>query len=597
MSEALISELFALFDRVVLRRHDDGAFAVLGKAPTWFTRQFLRDGGTPDRLRLEDVSAFLAFFLEEAGELWAGGQHGRLASGPWSEPVAAADECYFEAEALSIPAGNFLAILRRGSHDEQHEVLQRARSASLRSEYDIAELRRSENDLQTLTAKLEASLALVARSREDMLAILNQLRIAILMTDADGKLTFLSESCQKILGVCEADLLGRHWFEACPWGENEKRCLSELCALPPHQREKVVGSLSTPAGRQFWMEIEVHDDPRDPRRKMFFLYDMTQVHDLRRMLADRAHFHDLVGKSKPMLTVYQQIRDLAKVDTIVLIEGATGTGKELVARAIHSCSARKDKPFVAVNCAGLTDSLLGSQLFGHKRGAFTGAIEDQKGVFEEAAGGTVFLDEIGDISNAVQTSLLRVLQEKEITRLGEARPRKVDVRIIAATHRDLNVEVEAGRFRMDLLYRIRVARIPLPPLRERREDIVLLAGEFLKRSCAATGKAVQRISDEALGLMLAYAWPGNVRELQSAVEFAVIRCGGPVVGPQDLPPEIVQHGPVGTPITLPAPEGDERERIIAAIRAAKGNRTTAARMLGYSRSTLYRRLTELNIQT
>ena len=183
--------------------------------------------------------------------------------------------------------------------------------------------------------------------------------------------------------------------------------------------------------------MDVKDDPRDARGKIFFFYDVTEVHDLRRLLDERAQFHDLLGKSKAMQLVYQQIRDVARVDSTVLIEGETGTGKELVARAIHSSSHRKNKPFIAVNCAGLTESLLSSQLFGHKRGAFTGAIEDHQGLLEAANGGTLLLDEIGDIPLTVQNQLLRVLQEREITRLGESRPRKIDVRVLAATHRSL----------------------------------------------------------------------------------------------------------------------------------------------------------------
>ncbi|MBN2447359.1 MAG: sigma 54-interacting transcriptional regulator [Phycisphaerae bacterium] len=595
MSEALVAELFAALDCVVLRRRDDRTFAAVGSPPTWFNHHFLTGDDPANAIRLAEKSAFLTQFIDEAAQLWGGGKPGRLVSAAWSEPAAVSSGYYFQAEALSLPAGAFLVISRCGA-DIACAMPQWSDLANLRADCDIAELSCSENASQVLAARLEAALALVAHGREDMIAILNQLRIAIVMTDHDGRLTFLSETCQGVLGTCERDVLGRHWREVCPWGEDVKSRLAESFVLPPDQREKLVGSLVAPSGRQYWMEIEVRDDPRDPRRKIFFLYDVTEVHDLRRMLEGQAHFHDLVGKSKSMRAVYQQIQDLARVDTIVLIEGATGTGKELVAHAIHSCSQRKDKPFVAVNCAGLTDSLLGSHLFGHKRGAFTGAIEDQKGVFEEAAGGTVFLDEIGDISNAVQTSMLRVLQEREITRLGEARPRKVDVRIIAATHRDLHTEVEAGRFRMDLLYRIRVARIALPALCERREDIALLASEFLNRSRAATGKRVEGISEPAMGLLLDYAWPGNVRELQSAVEFAVIRSGGPVIQPEDLPPEIARGTPVADVSRANEPEGDERARILSALKSARGNRSVAARMLGFSRSTFYRRLTELGIE-
>ncbi len=240
--------------------------------------------------------------------------------------------------------------------------------------------------------------------------------------------------------------------------------LQTLSEKRPEQRAKIAVNLDRSDGRRVWLEVDVKDDPRDPRGKIFFLYDVTEVHDLRRLLDERAQFHDFLGKSKPMRQVYQQIREVARVDSTVLIEGETGTGKELVARAIHSSSYRKDKPFVAVNCAGLTESLLSSQLFGHKRGAFTGAIEDHQGMLEAANGGTLLLDEIGDIPMTVQNQLLRVLQEREINRLGESRPRKIDVRVLAATHRSLSDEATKGNFRSDLFYRIRVARITVPSL-------------------------------------------------------------------------------------------------------------------------------------
>ena len=317
------------------------------------------------------------------------------------------------------------------------------------------------------------------------------------------------------------------------------------------------------------------------------------VLDLKRELNEKTLFQDLIGKSKLMGELYVRIREVAKVDTTVLIEGETGTGKELVARAIHFSSARKAGPFIAINCAGLTDALLASQLFGHKKGAFTGAVDHQQGFFEAANGGTLFLDEIGDISSAVQISLLRVLQEKEIVRLGESRPRKVDVRVLAATHHNLSQDVVKGSFRADLLYRIRVARIQLPSLRDRREDIPLLVASFLGQCCAVTGKLVDRVSPEALQALTNYAWPGNVRELKSAIEAALISCKDGTIQIEDLPPEVLNLNSVPT-MPFDAPQ-DEKTRLLAAIGHAKGNRTMAARLLGMSRATLYRRLAELSL--
>ncbi|MCS6926762.1 MAG: sigma 54-interacting transcriptional regulator [Candidatus Binatia bacterium] len=447
---------------------------------------------------------------------------------------------------------------------------------------DITEQKQTEAKLAELVTQLQ-------QSRDDLISLLNLLRLGTAMTDEAGRITFLSQTAQQLLGLAHESAMGKRWDEVWPFDAQDTARLQAMAQKPPQRRTRVLVRSETPDGRHYWIEIDIQDDPRNPQRKIFFLYDVSEVHDLRRLLDEKAQFYDLVGKSRPMALVYQQIRDVARVDSTVLIEGETGTGKELVARAIHAASHRRDKPFVTVNCAGLTESLVASQLFGHKRGAFTGAIADHQGLFEAANGGTLFLDEIGDLPLPIQTSLLRVLQEREIVRLGESRARKIDVRILAATHRQLSEEVAKGNFRADLLYRIRVARIHLAPLRERREDIPLLASTFLRQCRAATGKPVQEISNEAMGLLLAYPWPGNVRELKNAVEFAVIRCRDTVIRPEDLPPEILDLQPERVS-RGESPSVDEKTRLLSALATAKGNRTVAARLLGVSRATFYRRL-------
>jgi transcriptional regulator with GAF, ATPase, and Fis domain len=299
---------------------------------------------------------------------------------------------------------------------------------------------------------------------------------------------------------------------------------------------------------------------------------------LRTKLASSSH-GQMTGTSAPMRAVYEQIADIANGDWTVLIQGETGVGKELVARAVHAASPRNGGPFIAVNCAGLTDSLLESQLFGHRKGAFTGAIADQQGLFEAAAGGTILLDEIGDVSMKVQTSLLRVIQEREVLR---SRVRKVDCRVLVATNRDLSQEVAAGRFREDLLYRIRVARIVVPPLRERAGDVPLLVASFLAQQRLSTGRPVMELEDEAMNALQRHSWPGNVRELKSAIEHAVIRCKGPVICLRDLPPELRGEGDhvcAVTPAVAPAapavspeaaPPADERGRILEARAGPRG---------------------------
>jgi DNA-binding NtrC family response regulator len=341
------------------------------------------------------------------------------------------------------------------------------------------------------------------------------------------------------------------------------------------------------------VEIEIEDDPRAPERKIFFLIDVSELHSLRRLLDEQGRFGDLVGRSEAIKGVVRVVKQVAPTDVTVLIEGETGTGKELVARAIHDESARRKGPFMAVNCAGLSEELAASQLFGHRRGAFTGAVADATGVFEAARGGKLFLDEIGDLPPRVQTSLLRVLEERAVMRLGETQLRPVDVCIVAATNRELATEIAAGRFRSDLLYRIRVGRIHLPPLRERRVDFPLLVQHILCEQRAISGRAVQSVSDDAMQAMLAHEWPGNVRELKNALGYAVIHCAGPAIDLEDLPPEVLVRTPPAAARALPA---DEREWIVDALARAGGDRKVAAALLGISRATLYRRIAHYGIE-
>jgi sigma-54 dependent transcriptional regulator, acetoin dehydrogenase operon transcriptional activator AcoR len=471
-------------------------------------------------------------------------------------------------------------------------------------EWDITPIRATDGHVayflsiqRNVTARKEAEQQLrevfrqLEKSRGDLISILNEFRIGTAMTDEKGRVVFLNASAQETFMPRDTDAPNQPWRDLLDLCPEDADTLDAMIQRPASERAKVAVHLDGANRRRVWLEVDVKDDPRDARGKIFFFYDVTQVHDLRRLLDERAHFHDLVGKSQAMQTLYKQIPEVARVDSTVLIEGETGTGKELVARAIHFSSHRKEKSFVAVNCAGLTESLLSSQLFGHKRGAFTGAVEDHRGLFEAANGGTLLLDEIGDIPMPVQNQLLRVLQEREIVRLGDTLPKKIDVRILAATHRNLSEEAAAGRFRSDLFYRIRVARITLPSLRQRREDIPLLAASFLAQFSAAGGKPVSEISQEAMRLLVDYDWPGNVRELRSAIEFTVIHCAGAVIQADDLPPEIYQPVDViaGDPLL------DEKSRFLQALERSRGNRALAARFLGISRATLYRRLADLKI--
>jgi two-component system response regulator AtoC len=313
------------------------------------------------------------------------------------------------------------------------------------------------------------------------------------------------------------------------------------------------------------------------------------VHSGSTLWADRLS-HAIVGTSEPMREVYQVVARVAPTRSTVLIQGETGTGKELIARAIHAASPRADRPLVPVDCSALAESLLESELFGHVKGAFTGALADKRGLFAAANGGTCFLDEIGEISPCVQAKLLRVLQEHEVRPVGATESAKVDVRVIAATNKDLGALVAAGKLREDVFYRLSVVTIVLPPLRERRQDIPLLATHFLKAYVAANDKGVSGISRAAMAALVAYEWPGNVRELEHAIEHAVALTPNPVLELEDLPPTLRQSARPATSVT--GPPLSLREAVVGhvrrVLREARWNKKLAAQLLGIHRRTLYR---------
>ena len=432
------------------------------------------------------------------------------------------------------------------------------------------------------------------RSHDDLLAVLDVQRTGNVLVDAAGRIVFANAAAARILGTDPRTLLDVPWPEGLRLSGDARRSVEALLRVAPPRRQKVVARLSSRGAGDSVVEIEIEDDPRAPERKIFFLADVSELHGLRRLLDEQGEFHNIVGRSAPIQRVVRLVQQVAPIDVTVLIEGDTGTGKELVARAIHHESARRKGPFVAVNCAGLSEELAASQLFGHRRGAFTGAVADATGMFEAARSGTLFLDEIGDLPPRVQTTLLRVLEERTVMRIGETQPRPVDVRIVVAANRDLATEVEAGRFRADLLYRIRVGRIHLPPLRERRVDLPLLVRHILSEQRAITGRHVEAVNDEAMQALLAYEWPGNIRELKNTLGYAVIHCAGTAIELEDLPPEVLERAtPVIPPSDLP---GDERERIVAALARAGGERKAAAALLGVSRATLYRRMAHYGIE-
>lgn len=329
----------------------------------------------------------------------------------------------------------------------------------------------------------------------------------------------------------------------------------------------------------------LHRRSEQAAERIGFLEEQTRV---------RNAFEGMIGKTPIMQEIYRRLRLAAQSEVTVLLTGESGTGKELAAKAIHALSRRKHAPFLGVNCGAIPDTLLESELFGHVKGAFTGADRDKVGLFEAANGGTLLLDEIGEVSPQFQLKLLRVLQEKEVRRVGEDRARKIDVRIVAATNRDLAKLIPAGTFRQDLFYRIHVFEIQLPPLFERREDIPLLVDHFVAEMARTTHKPIRRIAKDALQRMMDYPWPGNVREMRGAIEHAFVVLSGDVLLAEHLPIEVR----AGAPLTATAPAAVrrravespevERERIETALRRHNGNRSAAARSLGVSRVTLWK---------
>lgn len=317
---------------------------------------------------------------------------------------------------------------------------------------------------------------------------------------------------------------------------------------------------------------------------------------LRDELRKKFEYKDIITKNPKMLEVLELVKSVAPTNSTVLIEGESGTGKELVARAIHDSSPRTSAPFIPVSCAALPESLLESELFGYEKGAFTGATESRKGRFEEAEGGTLFLDEVAEISSKTQVDLLRVLQEREVRRLGGKGPIKIDVRVICATNKDLQSEVNAERFRADLFYRLNVIPISIPPLRERKEDIPLLADHFLKKYSVENGKNVAGISEEAMSLLVRHGWPGNVRELENAVERAVVVARSSFLQPQDLPTSVTKMRTDVLLTTQGSLADIERQHIISVLEKNDWQIKKSAQELRIDRSTLYAKMKKYSIK-
>jgi transcriptional regulator with PAS, ATPase and Fis domain len=490
--------------------------------------------------------------------------------------------------ALAALAGVFRFCMKLGQRAASLETMIGERTV----------LWRERERLNAANQELTAAKEEIQRAHRQLLSVLDQLRVAIIVVNPRQQILFVSEATRRLLNVAD-EVIGSPIEHVLPI-QPEAMTEVQTRIRNPRPRPRLKVRLNLRSDQQAWAELEVWHDPREPSNGILYLYDIADTYELKQVQQSEASnatsraLASLIGDSAPMRSVHAQIRTVAPANSTVLIEGETGTGKEMVARAIHEMSRRKARPFVAINCAALTESLLASQLFGHRRGAFTGAVADHVGLLEAAQGGTLLLDEVGDMPMSVQTHLLRVLQEREVLRLGESKPRRIDVRVLVATHRSLEQAVAEGKFREDLLYRILVVRMSLPPLRSRLDDIPLLATAFMEQFCARHQKQLDGFSRDAMEQLMSQRWPGNVRELRATIEWAVVRATGRTIRRVDLPSEVV-HGDIPPP---PSKMVDEkRRRLVETLTHAGGNRSVAARLLGVSRSTLYRQLAALECDT
>ena len=500
-----------------------------------------------------------------------------------------------------------LLYIRKPFSREEIQQITFALTGKWNIEQELAKHRR---ELETSNRQLEAS-------NQRLQAVLDATGDAIGMFDAGGRIQVANQGYEKLLDATESELKGM------PPGDLRARIMARLRppVLPESEGGLFLGSSGeleeevTAAGvskpRLFYRSTAPVNDSRQSSTGHVVIYrDVSreveseqmkaEVLRLRSELGTTYGFGGMVGKSKRMQSVYALMQRAAESDITVLVQGESGTGKELVARLIHYNSPRKTGPFVAVNCAAIPETLIESELFGHERGAFTGASTRRIGQFERAQGGTVLLDEVGDMPIALQAKLLRVLEEREIQRVGGTSAIPIDIRVISATNRDLEGAVEDGGFRADLFYRLAAFPLVIPPLREHREDIPLLAAQFLKDHAERAGENIRGISPAALQRLLAYDWPGNVRELKNAIERAVLLETADRLQVNNLPSQLSAlppsstgpGGPANPPLSM---QEAERQAIVRALEVSGSNITRAAQVLDIDRTTLHRKLRKYNL--
>jgi PAS domain S-box-containing protein len=435
----------------------------------------------------------------------------------------------------------------------------------------------------------KTDLSKILSNRKNLERILENLDVGIIAHDLNRKIFYFNEQAETITGYHRQEVLGKDCHEVFGAPLCGEQCT--FCGIKDVVNDKTEYTINIATKnngpRRVKMSVTTMKDENNQNFGVLAaLTDMTEFLNLSIRARNISSFSGILGKDSKMLTVFQQIRDVAGYDYPVHISGETGTGKELVANAIHNESPRSGAPFVPINCGALPESLIESELFGHVKGAFSGAVRNKKGRFELADRGTIFLDEIADLSKPMQVKLLRFLQDGTFEKVGGEKTVSVSVRVLSATNKNLKKEVQQNNFRKDLFYRLNVIPIHLPPLRERRNDIPLLIQHFLDEAEEMHDRKPPKVSKEALSIMMGYHWPGNVRELQNVIQFAIVNCSGDTILPKDLPRELKEESILRT-----SPGASRKlniEIVKSALEKTGGNKAKASRLLGVGRATLYR---------
>ena len=617
MDSPILAAAIQALNSVLLRQDKTDYLEVVGTVPDWF--QSLLPANTT-RWSANDLDAYIPFlgnFLIDARDFWASEDEVPCKSGLWVEVLSSGEKLPLEAIALKVQDFDCLLIHRLGlAHEEKSEILQRARERTLENER-LLELQKAltheKQRFQLTTQELETTV--------------NALPQVVCLLDVEGNILranhtaeqwglvkpsgnsgirfhhflhpncgepncYLNQFCKEAWSRLDQGLttqleiedtfLKRHLFlQACP-----------IVERPPAQN----------LGGASYTLIVIQDTTEQKRAEAM----QMEVTRLRSELQKEYAFDNIIGRGKKMREIYALMEQTATNNVTLLIQGESGTGKELVARAIHFNGSRKRGPFVTVNCAAIPETLIESELFGHERGAFTGATMRRLGKFEQAQNGTIFLDEIGEMAFSLQSKLLRVLQEREIQRVGGSVDIPIDVRVIAATNRDLEVSVKTGEFREDLFYRISVFPITVPPLRERREDIPVLAEHFAQTQAQEMDKQLRGFAAETMQLLVNHNWPGNVRELENIIQRAILmetsdrlRADNPAF--HEIRPSLLDSASSfssveSSPKIIPLDEL-EKQAIMAALQSTQHNITQTAELLGINRATIYRKLRKYGLDS